>query len=193
MKKSKNWFKTNIVYGLIVLIPVAVLIALIEKLVEILEKLAVSLNLDSALGAGGAVVIAFLLLLLVCLALGAVVRTKIGALSFEKLENAVLQHLPGYELIGNVLKGFAKDKNAYPAVMVCLHGPGSAVFGLLMEEHENGVLTVFLPSAPALTVGSLHVVERDRVTFLDADTVEVVNCISQWGIGSEKALGNFRP
>jgi uncharacterized membrane protein len=193
MKKSKNWFKTNIVYGLIVLIPVAVLIALIEKLVEILEKLAVSLNLDSALGAGGAVVIAFLLLLLVCLALGAVVRTKIGALSFEKLENAVLQHLPGYELIGNVLKGFAKDKNAYPAVMVCLHGLGSAVFGLLMEEHENGVLTVFLPSAPALTVGSLHVVERDRVTFLDADTVEVVNCISQWGIGSEKALGNFRP
>jgi uncharacterized membrane protein len=193
MKKSKNWFKTNIVYGLIVLIPVAVLIALIEKLVEILEKLAVGLNLDSALGAGVAVVIAFLLLLLVCLALGAVVRTKIGALSFEKLENAVLQHLPGYELIGNVLKGFAKDKNAYPAVMVCLHGPGSAVFGLLMEEHENGVLTVFLPSAPALTVGSLHVVERDRVTFLDADTVEVVNCISQWGIGSEKALGNFRP
>lgn len=193
MKKSKNWFKTNIVYGLIVLIPVAVLIALIEKLVEILEKLAVSLNLDSALGAGVAVVIAFLLLLLVCLVIGAVVRTKIGALSFEKLENAVLQHLPGYELIGNVLKGFAKDKNAYPAVMVCLHGPGSAVFGLLMEEHENGVLTVFLPSAPALTVGSLHVVERDRVTFLDADTVEVVNCISQWGIGSEKALGNFRP
>lgn len=193
MKKSKNWFKTNIVYGLIVLIPVAVLIALIEKLVEILEKLAVSLNLDSALGAGVAVVIAFLLLLLVCLTIGAMVRTKIGALSFEKLENAVLQHLPGYELIGNVLKGFAKDKNAYPAVMVCLHGPGSAVFGLLMEEHENGVLTVFLPSAPALTVGSLHVVERDRVTFLDADTVEVVNCISQWGIGSEKALGNFRP
>ena len=193
MKKSKNWFKTNIVYGLIVLIPVAVLIALIAKLVEILEKLAVSLNLDSALGAGAAVVIAFLLLLLVCLVIGAVVRTKIGALSFEKLESAVLQRLPGYELIGNVLKGFAKDKNAYPAVMVRLHGPGSAVFGLLMEEHENGVLTVFLPSAPAITVGSLHVVERDRVTFLEADTVDVANCISQWGIGSEKALGDFRP
>ena len=193
MKKSKNWFKTNIVYGLIVLIPVTVLIALIAKLVEILEKLAVSLNLDSALGAGVAMVIAFLLLLLVCLAIGAVVRTKIGALSFEKLESAVLQRLPGYELIGNVLKGFAKDKNAYPAVMVRLHGPGSAVFGLLMEEHENGVLTVFLPSAPALTVGSLHVVERDRVTFLEADTVDVANCISQWGIGSEKVLGDFRP
>ena len=193
MKKSKNWFKTNIVYGLIVLVPVAVLIALIAKLVEILEKISVSLNLDSALGAGVAVVIAFLLLLLVCLGIGTVVRTKIGTLSFEKLEKTFLQRVPGYDLIGNVLKGFAKDKDAYPAVMVCLHGPGSAVFGLLMEEHENGVLTVFLPSAPALTVGSLHVVERDRVTFLEANTVDVANCISQWGIGSEKALGGFRP
>jgi len=193
MKKSKNWFKSNIVYGLIVLVPVAVLIALIAKLVEILEKISVSLNLDSALGAGVAVVIAFLLLLLVCLGIGTVVRTKIGTLSFEKLEKTFLQRVPGYDLIGNVLKGFAKDKDAYPAVMVCLHGPGSAVFGLLMEEHENGVLTVFLPSAPALTVGSLHVVERDRVTFLEANTVDVANCISQWGIGSEKALGGFRP
>ena len=121
------------------------------------------------------------------------VRTKIGSWSFKKLESVILQRLPGYDLIGNILKGFAKDKAAYPAVMVRLHGPGSAVFGLVMEEHESGVMTVFVPSAPALTVGSLHVVDRDRVTFLEATTVDVANCISQWGIGSEKALGDFRP
>jgi len=193
MNNPKNWFKTNVLYGLIVLIPLAVLISLIAKLVEILEKIAASLNLDSALSAGVAVAIAFLLLLLVCLGIGVAVRTKIGAWSFEKLENTILQRIPGYELIGNILRGFAKHQSAYPAVMVRLHGPGSAVFGLLMEEHENGVLTVFLPSAPALTVGSLHVVDRDRVTFLAANTVEVLNCISQWGSGSEKVLGDFRP
>jgi hypothetical protein len=44
-----------------------------------------------------------------------------------------------------------------------------------------------------LTVGSLNVVERDRVTFLDASTPEVVKSISQWGIGSRKILGDFRP
>jgi uncharacterized membrane protein len=77
--------------------------------------------------------------------------------------------------------------------MVHLHGPGSAVFGLVMEENQNGVLTVFIPSAPALTVGSLHVVERDRVTFLEASTPDVVSSISQWGIGSREILGDFRP
>ncbi len=193
MKKPKNWFKTNVLYGLIVLVPMAVLFALIAKLMEVLEKIAVGLNLDSALGAGAAVMIAFLVLLLVCLGLGAAVRTQIGGVTFEKLENAILQRIPGYDLLGNILKGFAKDKSAYPAVMVRLHGPGSAVFGMLMEEHANGALTVFLPSAPALTVGSLHVVARDRVTFLEASTVDVANCISQWGVGSEMALGDFRP
>ena len=193
MKKSKNWLKTNLVYGFVVIVPLAVLVMLIAKLVEVLEKIAVNLNLESTLGAGAAVAIALLFLLLVCLGIGTVVRTKIGSWSFEKLESVILQRLPGYDLIGNILKGFAKDKDAYPAVMVRLHGPGSAVFGLVMEEHESGVMTVFVPSAPALTVGSLHVVDRDRVTFLEATTVDVANCISQWGIGSEKALGDFRP
>jgi uncharacterized membrane protein len=193
MKKPKNSLKINTVYGLMVIVPLAVVVMLIAKLVEVLQTIAVGLNLESTLGAGAAVAIAFLLLLLVCFGIGTVVRTKIGSWSFEKLERVILQRVPGYDLIGNILKGFAADKDAYPAVMVRLHGPGSAVFGLLMEEYKNGVMTVFLPSAPALTVGSLHVVDRDRVTFLEANTVDVANCISQWGIGSEKALGDFRP
>ncbi len=144
-------------------------------------------------GAGLAVVSAVVVLLLVCLLLGAMVRTRLGSWSFEKIERMILQRVPGYELIGNILKGFATDKDAYPAVMVQLHGPGTAVFGLVMEEHGNGALTVFLPSAPALTVGNLCVVDRDRVTFLDASTADVANCISQWGTGAAKVIGERRP
>ena len=193
MKQPGYSFKTNLFYGLVVIVPLAVLVLLIAKVVEILQTVALSLELESTVGAGLAIVIALLLLLLVCLGIGTIVRTKIGTWSFKKLEQAILRHVPGYELLGNILKGFAKEKAAYPAVMVQLHGPGSAVFGLAMEEHQNGVLTVFLPSAPALTVGSLHIVERDRVTFLDASTVDVAQCISQWGVGSQKVLGDFRP
>ena len=193
MKKSKSWFKTNLAYGLMIVVPLAVLVLLLAKLVELLQGVAASMRLESTLGAGLAVVAAFMVLLVVCLTLGAIVRTRIGTWSFERIERMILQRVPGYELIGNILKGFVVQKDAYPAVLVQLHGPGTAVFGLVMEEHANGVLTVFLPSAPALTVGSLHVVERDRVTFIDASTVDVANCISQWGIGSQKVLGELRP
>ena len=193
MKQPGYSFKTNLVYGLMVVVPLAVLVFLVAKVVEILQTIALSLKLESSVSAGFAIVIALVLLLLVCLGIGTIVRTKIGALSFEKLEQTVLRRVPGYELLGNILKGFAKESDAYPAVMVHLYGPGTAVFGLVMEENQNGVLTVFLPSAPALTVGSLHIVERDRVTFLDASTVDVANCISQWGIGSQEVLGDLRP
>jgi len=193
MKNSKNWFRTNLGYGLVVIVPLAVVLLLLAKVVELLQKAAAAMELESALGASVAIVLAIVLVLLACVAVGAIVRTRLGTLSFKKVEQVLLQHLPGYELLGNILKGFAKDQSAYPAVMLQLHGPGSAVFGLVMEEQDNGVLVVFVPSAPALTVGSVHVVERDRVTFLETNPVEMVNCISQWGVGADKALGGARP
>ena len=193
MKMTQHWFRTNLGYGLVVVVPLAILLLLLARLVELLQAAAEAMQIETALGAGVAIVLAAAIIVIACVGIGAVVRTRIGTLSFEKLERIILRRVPGYELVGNILEGFAKDRSAYPAVMLRLHGPGTAVFGLVMEERDDGVLTVFVPTAPALTVGSLHVVERDRVTFLESGSVEMANCISQWGVGSTKALGGFRP
>jgi len=193
MKKSRNWFKTNLFYGLLVLIPIAVVLVLVEKAMELMEKIALGLGLETTLGAGLAIVLATLSILILCIACGVMVRARVGAWSFQRFERAILQRVPGYTLIANILKGFAASTDAYPAVLVRLFGPGTAVFGIVMEDHSNGILTVFVPSAPAFTMGSLHVVERDRVTFLDVGTVSVADAITRWGIGSEKLLGETRP
>jgi uncharacterized membrane protein len=192
MKNSKSWFRKNLGYGLVVIVPLAILLLLLAKVVELLQQAAAAMELESALGASLAIVLAAVLLLLVCVGLGAIVRTRLGTLSFKKVEQILLRHIPGYELLGNILKGFAKEQSAYVPVMLQLHGPGTAVFGLVMEEQENGVLVVYVPSAPAVTVGSVHVVERDRVTFLETSPIELVNCVSQWGVGADKALGGVR-
>jgi len=59
-----------------------------------------------------------------------------------------------------------------------------------MEEHDNGLLTVFVPSTPVLTVGNLYIVEPERVTRLTAGASEVADCISQWGMGSKKIIAD---
>ena len=64
------------------------------------------------------------------------------------------------------------------------------MFGYVMEENDNGSVTVFVPAVPTLTMGSLHVVSRERVTLLESGSIDVSNCISQWGVGSKKILGN---
>ncbi len=109
-------------------------------------------------------------------------------LSFERIEAVLLSKAPGYEVLGNVLKGFADDQSSFPPVLVNLYGPDAAVFALIMEENENGTLTIFVPASPALTVGVVHVVNPSLVTRLEASVSDVTGCVSQWGIGSRKVL-----
>lgn len=185
--------KTNVVYGLIAIIPIGIVILLLAKLVEVLkgigEPIAERLNMAPVVAALVAVVVAVAVIIVACFAIGAAVRTRVGAWSFEKVERAILSRVPGYDLIQNVLRGFAERRTAYPAALVTLFGPGTAVFGLVMEDNGDGTLTVFIPSAPTLTVGAVHVVDRDRVRMLDAGLMSVTDCVSQWGVGSAKVLG----
>lgn len=189
-QKKSLWsvFKRNVVYGLLALFPATIIFLLLSKIMEILEKAATVLNLDSTTGFVLTILVGLLLLLILCFILGTFVRTRIGSWSLEKLERKVLCQIPGYEIISNVLKGFAEKKIAYPAAKIQLYGKGSAVIGFIMEENLDGSLTVFVPSSPALTLGSLHLVDRERVTILKAGSMEVANCISQWGIGSKNLL-----
>jgi uncharacterized membrane protein len=175
------------VYGLFIIVPLGIVFLLLVKLTEILKTIAAPLGLESAFGAMVALIIAItgalVMVLLFSWIVGSVIRRVV---SYDKFEGAVLKKIPGYQIIATITKGFSEGKNAYPPVMVEIHGPGVAAYGFVMEEHENGQLAVFVPSTPVLTVGTLYVVDRERVTHLTAAASEIADCISQWGIGSKK-------
>lgn len=187
MKNSS--FRANVLYGLVVIVPVAVVGLILFQLLDFVRVFAEFIGLDSEAGAVGAIVVALLLLLGICYGIGMLVRTRIGAWSFERVEQKLLQHVPGYKITSNILKGFAGTEKAYPPVLARLSAPGVAVLGLVVEENDNDTLTVFVPTAPAMTVGSLHIVSCDRITYLEADMLDLVNCVTEWGTGSKKLLG----
>ena len=99
MKETKSVFKTNVIYGVLVLVPLAVIVLLLAKIVEILEKIAEPLQLQSATGVFGAIILALLLVLSICFIVGAMVRTRLGAWSFERFERKILFQIPGFEII----------------------------------------------------------------------------------------------
>jgi uncharacterized membrane protein len=189
---SFSIFKTNIIYGVLVLAPLAVIVLLLAKIAEVLEEIAEPLELHSAVGVIGAIIIALLLILFLCFIVGTIVRTRLGSWSFEKFERKLLFQIPGYEIISKALKGLAEKRTAYRAALVQLYGPGTGVLGFVMEENDNGSLTVFVPSVPTLTMGCLHIVSRERVTMLESGSIDVNNCISRWGIGSAPDTGTHR-
>jgi uncharacterized membrane protein len=186
-------FRANIVYGLLVLAPLGIVVLVLAKGVEILraisEPLAAVLGMESGVFVGAsAVVIAALVLVIFCYLVGSFVRTSVGSWSFEKLEKTLLKEIPGYQIIGNVLKGFAgEDVAQYRAARIDLYGTGSAVLGFVMEELASGEIVVFVPLAPTLTIGAVHVVAADRVRLLES-AMEVTQSISRWGVGSRRAL-----
>jgi uncharacterized membrane protein len=189
MRQKNPDFKAKLIYGLLVIVPFAVLIVIIAKLIDILELIAKAVGLQSATGAGLAVILALFILLGLCYGVGSLVHTRIGDLSFEKFEKTLLQQIPGYSIVRNILRGFTGEQiEAYKPAMIQLGLPGTAVIGFVMEENDNGTITVFVPNVPAIAVGALHIVDRERVTLLEASQLETITCISEWGIGSNKLI-----
>ena len=64
--------------------------------------------------------------------------------------------------------------------------------GIVIEENDNDTITVFIPSIPMLTIGTLFVVERSRVKHLDVGYLEYLECLGEWGVGSKKLLGGIK-
>ena len=190
MKEQINYSALGtVIYGLIVIVPIGVVFLLLVKLTEILERIAAPLGLESNFGAAIALLIAIVAAVLLVLFVGWVVGTVMRRfVSYQKVETTILNQIPGYQIVANLAKGFVEGEVSYPPALVELHGPGVGVIGFVMEEHADGRVTVYVPSVPVPTVGNIYIVERERLTFLEARAAEVADCVSQWGIGSGRIV-----
>jgi uncharacterized membrane protein len=57
----------------------------------------------------------------------------------------------------------------------------------IMERHDDGRFTVFVPSVPTPLAGAVYILSATRVHPLDIPFAQAVQSISKWGSGS-KAL-----
>ena len=192
MAEKRNSFKTNLIYGAIVLIPISIIIVIVVQLFEFLDQLATELALKSALDAGMAMLLIFFLLLLTCYLIGAFIHTQLGTWSFERLENRVLKQVPLYKPLSGILKGYAAQEKKHKPALIQTGMPGVVQMGIVIEENDNDTVTVFIPSIPVLTVGTLFVVEQVRVKPLDVGNLEYLECLGEWGVGTKGLLKDIK-
>ncbi len=200
MKRFFRAIRNNILYGVLVLIPVAAFILIAYYFFGIWNSILLPLSdqiglstLESRLLAAG---LAFGALLIVCFILGAIIRTRLGIWTFEKLETNFLSYLPGYAVLSNILRGFVDDKNTYKPALVTVVPGGAAMLGFVVEDSDPQHVTVFVPSAPMMTIGQIYLVQHDRVQLIDGTRIDAASCVSQWGIGLAafvSASGNSAP
>jgi uncharacterized membrane protein len=197
MNAFASRIRTNIIYGAIALLPAAALIFILVKLFGFLKKLseplAPYLGTNPYFGTGLLIVATVFALLFICYLFGLLVNTQIGALSFEKVQSRMRDIIPGYDIITNLLSGLAGDRMSYPPALITLLAPGTAVLGFVMEDEGDPYLTVYVPSAPVMTAGAIHVVERSRVQLVEGSSMDAANCVGQWGLGLKKFRGTTLP
>ncbi len=64
----------------------------------------------------------------------------------------------------------------------------SRQIGFLVEEYPTGEAAVFIPLAPVLSIGSVHIVPAEHAERLNATLSEVADCITNAGFGSARVV-----
>lgn len=197
MKSIAQLSKTTIIGGFLVILPVALVVFLVAKVVVglrvVIDPLVASLPPGPLGGPFAATLAAIVVILVACFVTGTLVRTALGERAWHAFETGVLHHIPGYDIVrvlSRRILGREEGKGFAPAFAVfddCITP------AFVVEEHADGRYTVFVPSVPTPAVGALYIMDHDRVRLVDVSFQHAVRCITQWGVGSGELLRAMKP
>ncbi len=195
MKRLRSFFKTALIGGLVVILPIMILIVIFRWLYQLLSGMIAPLTQliieRTALQVAIADAIVLLIILAICFVLGVFVKTRLGNYIYKNTENSILTYAPGYTMIKETILLFLGRKKT-PFSHVALISPYNSstyLTGFVTDERENGMVTVFVPTAPNPTSGNIyHLLPKD-VIKLDISIEEGIRTILSCGVGS----GNFTP
>jgi len=186
-RPAHGFFTGALINGLLIVVPVylalLVLLKAMQSLVGVVRPIAALLP-DWVPAED---LLALLLVLILCFLVGVAVRTPIGRAARERVEKSLFQRIPGYAVfrgLAQQLSGESRDSAWKPALVEI---EDALVPGFIIEELEDGQLTVFVPSIPTPLAGAVYILRRERVHALDIPFTSAIQVVSKWGSGS-KAL-----
>jgi len=194
MNKLKEFVKSAIIGGILVILPLAIFLATLTWVFNLIRKTITPLTAIVSQKAHIQGIIAdsitITLIVFVCFFVGALVRTKLGKWVYSTLELQVLKKIPGYSLIKGTVFQFL-DKNNAPfssVALVQIFGNETLVSAFITDNHENGTSTVFVPTGPNPTSGNIYHLPQKYVHPIDASVEDVMKSIISCGAGSSALI-----
>jgi uncharacterized membrane protein len=132
--------------------------------------------------------LSFLLVLVVCLLVGMALRTSLGQSARTRIENSLLQKIPGYGVFRSMTRQIAGDsrENAWQPALAEIED--ALVPAFIVEELDDGRFAVFVPSVPTPLAGAVYILTPARVHPVDVPFTEALKVITRWGSGSSKLV-----
>jgi len=191
MNKLITFFKTTVIGGLVVILPLAIIVFVAGDAVNSLIVATKPLTQDLPFGAFINALIALLLvitgIIAICFTAGFLLSTLWGRAIKIWLEKTLFERIPMYTTLRGLTQKFAGIEDAdFPVVEADLYNSDNRVLGVLVDTLPDERYVVYVPSSPMVTVGQVHILPRAHITQTDLSMSETIGCLSQMGIEAEK-------
>ena len=192
MKSLYRFLKTTVVGGLVVLVPVAICAYLIGAVVKtvltVSAQIGKLLHIQSFGGIVALELVAVLAIVAVCFVLGLLVQTTGGRTIGNWFEKRLFNLVPGYQMIKKISRQFSGGGEETLGTPVAVKFGDSRQIGFLVEQYTTGEVAVFIPLAPALSLGSVYIIPAEHTERLNATLSQVADCITKVGFGLGQML-----
>ena len=193
MIKIRRFLVTTLIGGLLIVLPIGLLFFLVralwnfvQKLIQPIIKLLKFENItnDTVIG-----LIAFALVIAGCFMLGLFVRTRFGKGLWRYIEKNVLEVIPFYKTIKDTVGTLFSSRGKSFKKVVLVDVMQTTMTGFVTDEHQNGLYTVFVPTAPNPTNGFIFHLPKGKLEFLDINPEDAMRTIIGVGTGSGVLFG----
>jgi uncharacterized membrane protein len=195
--ESRTWYfvRKSLLGGLAILLPISIIVFFFRWIYQTVADLIAPLTsvfIDAfGLPKFFADWLAVLAILVLCFLVGTVVATRLGNWLWENWDAQVMSRLPGYktvkEVIAQLMGNGESSMSRGEVARVWLFGRdnGVSVTALVTSRHEDGVVTVFVPTGPNPTSGFIyHVPEALVETFPNIGVESMMKTVVSCGAGT---------
>jgi uncharacterized membrane protein len=192
MKHVSEFLVSSFVGGLIIIAPVYFSILLLLKAMKAVAGLVRPFASLLPKWFPAEQVLSLLFVLTICFLIGAAVRTTAGRAARERIEKSLFERIPGYALFRSLtqqLVGSPEERVWKPALAEIEE---ALVPAFIIEEHDDGRFTIFVPSAPTPVSGSIYILTPERVHPVDVPFTHAIKSLSRWGSGSKELVAAMK-
>jgi uncharacterized membrane protein len=191
LRGTVDFLKTTVIGGLLVIVPVLAVAGfaarVIGGLLSALEPIASHLP-------GGPVVrdlASIALVVLICFLAGMGARTTLGS-GLRRVIERWLEQVPGFTLVRSLVRRVAGEEEGTRFQVALAEIEDALVPAFLIEEHDDGSYTVFVPAVPTPMAGAIYVLPRERVHPVDVPFATAIQCFTRWGEGTGQLVRAMR-
>jgi uncharacterized membrane protein len=188
MKKFFNFIFSRVLAGVLILAPIYLALLLLLKAMQSLTKLVMPLAklVPAALPADK--ILSLLLVLVICFITGSAIRNRKGRALWEKMEKSIFQKIPGYTVVRSLTRQFAGETQNEAWKPALAEIEDALVPAFIIEELEDGRLTIFVPSVPTAFAGAIYILAPERVHRVSLPVTSAIRAVSRWGSGSKDLI-----